>query len=304
MSEARSPGVLVIGDVMTDVIVRPEGPLVRGSDRRASIRSRAGGSGANQAVWLGAMGAPVRFVARVGAADKPQLQQYFRGFGVEPLLSGDEDLPSGVLVSIVDPDGERSFLTDRGANLALSAADLPDSLLDGTALVVVSGYSFFAESPRAAVRGFFKAAQARGTPTAVDPASVGFLEEVGAENFLKWTSGASLLVANSAEGLALSGSGELEAQMRALGSHYRRVLIKRGAQGAALGDHSGVRLDLPAPAVEVLDSTGAGDAFAAGFIAAELAGLPEPECLRHAIAAGSEAVRHLGGQPQRPNPRG
>ena len=61
--------ILVVGDVMTDIIVVPEGPLVRGSDRRARIRSKPGGSGANRRVWLGSMGTPVTFVARVGAAE-------------------------------------------------------------------------------------------------------------------------------------------------------------------------------------------------------------------------------------------
>ena len=147
--------VLVVGDVMTDVIVVPEGPIVKGSDRRATVRSRPGGSGANQAVWLGAMGANVVFAARVGADDKPMYENYFRGLGVVPVLAGDRDLPSGVLVTIVDPDGERSFLTDRGANLNLSPADLEASLLDDIGMVMVSGYSFFAPGPRAAVQGLF-----------------------------------------------------------------------------------------------------------------------------------------------------
>ena len=101
-----TPRVIVIGDVMTDVIVIPEGPMVRGSDRRAQIRSRPGGSGANQAVWFGSMGTRVSFVARVGAADKPHLEAYFKGFHVDPVLIADAVKPSGVLVTIIDPDGE------------------------------------------------------------------------------------------------------------------------------------------------------------------------------------------------------
>src|SRR5690606_32566486 len=134
-----------------DIIVRPEGPIVSGSDRWAEIRNRPGGSGANQAVWLGAAGADVLFAARVGADERAMYENYFRGLGVVPALAGDRDLPSGVLVTILDPSGERSFLTDRGANLNLSASDLPESLLDGTGLVLVSGYSFFACGPRHAV---------------------------------------------------------------------------------------------------------------------------------------------------------
>ena len=289
--------VLVVGDVMTDVIVVPEGPIVKGSDRRATVRSRPGGSGANQAVWLGAMGAEVVFAARVGAGDKAMYENYFRGAGVVPVLAGDREQPSGVLVTIVDPDGERSFLTDRGANLNLSAADLPESLLDDIGMVMVSGYSFFAPEPRAAVQALFAAARARGIAVAVDPASVGFLLEVGADRFLDWTAGATSIFANESEAEALTGQVGHEAQIAALGERFDTVLLKRGRLGAAIGGRGGIRAELPAPAVTVVDSTGAGDAFAAGFIAARLAGEDEAAALGKAIAAGARAVQSIGGQP-------
>lgn len=289
--------VLVVGDVMTDVIVVPEGPIVRGSDRRATVRSRPGGSGANQAVWLGALGADVVFAARVGAADKAMYENYFRGLGVVPVLSGDRELPSGVLVTIVDPDGERSFLTDRGANLNLCAEDLPEGLLDDIGMVMVSGYSFFAPGPRAAAQALFAAARARGIAVAVDPASVGFLLEVGAEQFLAWTAGATAIFANVGEAEALTGLSGPEAQIRALGERFGTVILKRGNLGAALGGHEGVRIALPAPAVTVVDSTGAGDAFAAGFIAARLRGEDDEAALAKGIAAGARAVQAIGGQP-------
>lgn len=289
--------VLVVGDVMTDVIVKPEGPLVRGSDRRAAIQSRPGGSGANQAVWLGSMGTKVSFVARVGARDKPHLEAYFKGFHVDPHLVADPQKPSGVLVTIVDPDGERSFLTDRGANLALSPSDMPVWLLDETRLVLVSGYSLFAEGPRRSVLWLAGEARQRNIPIAIDAASVGFLREVGTATFLDWTKGFSTLFANSDEAEALSGTDDLNDQMIALGTHFERVILKRGARGAAVGNFRGVRTEKPAPFVKVVDTTGAGDAFAAGFISAELAGADEAEALARGIAAGSAAVQRLGGQP-------
>jgi len=292
-----SGAVLVIGDVITDIIVIPEGPLLRGSDRRASIRTRPGGSGANQAVWLGALGVDVRFVARVGAADHARFSDELRAQGVQPLLTADLVAPSGVLISIVDADGERSFLTDRGANLNLGAADLPPSLLDGTDLLVVSGYSFFTEGPRAAVMALLKQARERGIRTAVDPASVGFLREVGAENFLKWSQGAGTIFANLDEALELTGSVDLSLQMQTLGRFYERVVIKRGGAGAAVGGRKGVTLSMPAPMSDVVDTTGAGDAFAAAFLAAELKGNTLDQCLRAGVAAGSEAVTTVGGQP-------
>jgi sugar/nucleoside kinase (ribokinase family) len=289
--------ILVVGDVMTDVIVVPEGPIVKGSDRRATVRSRRGGSGANQAVWLGAMGAEVYFAARVGAADKAALESYFRERNVEPRLAADDREPSGVLVTIVDTDGERSFLTDRGANLHLCSADLPEHLLDDVRLVMVSGYSFFAPGPRGAVMDLFARARRRGIAVAIDPASVGFLVEVGPAQFLQWTAGADWIFSNESEAEALTGVVGFEAQARALGAHFGHVVIKRGAQGAALGGRDGVRLALPAERVRAIDSTGAGDAFAAGFLAAHVAGEDEQTALRKAIAAGARAVQMLGGQP-------
>lgn len=291
------PKILVVGDTITDIIVMPEGPMVRGSDRRAKIRSRPGGSAANLAVWLGRLGMDVTFVSRVAAADLASNRAYFRGRGVNAELVGDPDLPSGVLISIVDADGERSFLTDRGANLNLSAADLPVSRLDGMSLLVVSGYSFFTEGPRTAVTALMKQARERKIATAVDPASVGFLREVGAESFLKWTQGTGTIFANLDEALELTGSVDLGLQMQTLGRFYERVVIKRGGAGAAIGSRTGVGLSLPAPVSDVIDTTGAGDAFAAAFLASELRGKAVGDCLRAGIAAGSEAVGTVGGQP-------
>lgn len=289
--------ILVVGDVMTDIIVIPEGPLVRGSDRRAKVRSRPGGSGANQAVWLGVLGGKVKFTARVARTDVDSSNAYFRAHGVEPVLAADDGSPSGVLVTILDANGERSFLTDRGANLNLSKDDVPVSLLEGVGLLMVSGYSFFTEGPRAAVMGLLKEAKSRGIVTAIDPASVGFLREVGAQNFLKWTSGSDIIFANIDEGLALTGSVDLNLQMQTLGRFFAHVVIKRGDLGGAVGGRKGVTLSLPAPRTEVIDTTGAGDAFAAGYLIAQMRGDSLEDCLKAGIEAGTKAVGQIGGQP-------
>lgn len=299
MNPGQASGrVLVVGDVMTDIICQPEGPLVVGSDRRAIIRSRPGGSGANQAVWLAAFGVGVRFAARVGNADLEAFVARFSALGVEPAFAADPELPSGALVTIVDPSGERSFLTDRGANAALSTADLPDRLLEGMQGLLISGYALFEPTPRAAVMRLLASAGERGIAVSVDPASVGFLDEVGPGSFLDWTSRATTIFANAAEAAALTGNATPEAQIEALHRSYRRVVLKRGAAGAVFSDGSGT-IALPAPEVPVVDTTGAGDAFAAAFIAAELGGGAPETCLERAIAAGSHAVRRLGGQPER-----
>ncbi len=291
---SASPRILVIGDVMTDVIVRPEGPLARGSDRRASITVQPGGSAANQAAWLAHFGASVDFVARVGAADVERETARFKAIGVTPHLAGDRTHETGRLIALIDKDGERSFLTDRGANTALVAADIPDALIEGAAYIHLSGYSFFAPSPRAAALDVMR--RAEGKPLSVDPASAEFLREVGAENFLAWTRGAAILFPNEEEAAVLAGASDPESQCARLAPHYPLVVVKRGAAGSEAVQGTR-RLRVNAPKVEAVDTTGAGDAFVAAFLAARLSGADILPALERAAAAGAAASTIIGGRP-------
>ena len=294
MSAPAAPRALVIGDVMIDYIVRLEGPIAVGSDRRASIASRPGGSAANQAAWLAHFGAAVDFVGRVGAADRRHESELLREAGVEPALTGDAHLETGRLIALVDPDGERSFLTDRGANDGLEAADIPDALIAGAAIIHLSGYSFVAPSPRVAMINVI--ARAAGRPIGVDPASAEFLREIGVENFLAWTRGATMLFPNSDEAAVLAETEDPEAQCAFLAARYPLVVIKRGAKGceAIEGER---RWRVAAPVARALDSTGAGDAFVAGFLAGRLSGEPIEKCLQQAVAAGAAATEIVGARP-------
>jgi sugar/nucleoside kinase (ribokinase family) len=292
---ARAPRALVVGDVMIDDIVRLEGPIAAGSDRRATIVRRPSGSAANQAVWLAHFGVKVDFVARVGASDRRRETARFRRAGVDAHLAGDSARQTGRLIALVDPSGERSFLTDRGANEALEAGDIPDALIAGAALIHLSGYSFFAPAPRAAAIHVMRRAQ--GKPVGVDPASAEFLLEVGAANFLAWTRGAAMLFPNAEEAAVLAGSEDWREQGARLAALYPLVVIKRGAAGceAWQGDEL---WRVAAPPAKALDSTGAGDAFVAGFLAARLQGLSIEDCLTRAVAAGAAATEILGGHPE------
>jgi len=286
--------VLVIGDVIIDWLVRPEGQLAVGSDRRAAIVARPGGSAANQAVWLAHFGVAVDFIGRVGEGDHADQVAMFRRAGVEPWLAADPECETGRLVALVDPSGERSFLTDRGANEALCDADIPESLLAGADHIHLTGYSFVSPAPRRAVRRVMERAGA--VPVSVDPASAEFLREIGPANFLAWTRGAAICFPNSDEAAALVGSTDHETQMAALARAYPLVVVKRGAGGceAAAGAD---RWRAAAAAVEAIDTTGAGDAFVAGFLAARLAGAPIERCLARAVAAGAAATQTIGGRP-------
>ena len=277
---------------MTDVIVRPHGPPVHGSDRAATIRLAAGGSAANQAAWLAALGVAVGLVARVGAADHAQQSAALAAQGIMPLLAADPELPTGVLVALIDASGERSFLTDRGANAALCRADLPDAARDRAALLHVSGYALFAPGARAAVGDFVA-----GRGWTVDASSAGFLAEAGAARFLAWTAGADTLFANADEAALLAGSDDPAVQLARLAAQYRCVVVKRGAAGAMAVAAGGAPCVVPAPVVAVRDTTGAGDAFLAGFLAARLAGADLAGCVAAGVVQGGRAAALDGGRP-------
>ncbi|MGD0719922.1 MAG: PfkB family carbohydrate kinase [Roseiarcus sp.] len=290
----HAPRILVVGDVMIDLVVRPEGPLAIGSDRRARIEARPGGSAANQAVWLAHFGVATTFVGRVGAADLAAQTAQFAQSGVDARLAADDERETGRLIALIDAVGERSFLTDRGANDGLCEADVPDPLLAGIDLIHLSGYSFVAPSPRGVVRRVI--ARAGAAPVSVDPASAEFLREIGPDNFLAWTQGAQICLPNADEAAALTGAADGEAQLAALARHYPLVVIKRGAQGCAAAAGAR-RWRVPAPAVAAVDTTGAGDAFVAAFLAARLGGAGMNDCLARAAAAGAAATAFVGGRP-------
>lgn len=296
------PRILVIGDVFTDVIVQPEGPILPGSDRRARIGLHPGGSACNQAAWLAHLGMPVALAGRVGRRDAAEQARALLDAGVTPRLGIDDSRATGMLIAIISEDGERSFLTDRGANDGLAIEDLPVSLLAGLDLVHVSGYALFTPGPRAAVMSLMAVARARGIAVTVDPASVGFLDEVGRDNFLGWTRDASILFPNQDEAAFLAGSSDPLTQVRFLTERYGLVAVKRGAAGAEVANAE-IRLKAVPPPVEVVDTTGAGDAFLAGFLAARLAGRGLEQCLAEAVRIGAEATTAMGGRPPARSPQ-
>lgn len=299
MSELNyNPGkILLVGDVMRDVLVAPEGELRKGSDRKARIEIKPGGSAANQAVWLAANSVPCKLVARVGSNDFVDLENQFIRAGVEPQFIADTNRTTGVLVSMISPDGERSFYTDRGANEALCLDDMPKDVLDDVSLILLSGYSFFVPGPRGLVRELMRQARAQNISVAIDPASAGFIKDVGVRNFLEWTRGASFLFPNAEEAALLSGKEIHLEQLHALEENYGRVILKCGAEGVRAQGPDDTLLYVPARHVDVVDTTGAGDAFVAGFLAKYLVGADLEPCMQNGVEQGANAVAHLGGQP-------
>jgi sugar/nucleoside kinase (ribokinase family) len=272
--------ILVVGDVMDDLVVRPLGPLTARSDTPAHMERHPGGSGANTAAWLGALGAEVRFAGRVGRADLRRHARALEACGVDARLASDASAPTGSIVVLAH---DRSMFTDRGANLALGRDDLHDDLLEGVDLVHVSGYSLLEPGPRAAVLDLVERS---GVPWSVDPASSAF---VAGTPFLEWTAGASVCFPNEDEAEVLGDE---------LADAYEVIVLKRGREGVRVLRHGARAVDVPAVTVAAVDQTGAGDAFAAGYLAALVQGADDLGCAQAAVLAAAEAVSRPGARPR------
>ena len=286
---------MVVGDVMTDVVVRPAAPLAPGSDTPARIELRSGGSAANAAAWLAVAGSAPAYVGRVGndpfgRAGIAELGAY----GVDVRAQVDPRRPTGTCVVLVSPDGERSMLPDRGANDALDAADLPEDLFAGRGHLHLSGYALLGEGSRGAALRALDLARSSGTTISVDASSAAPLAAAGVDRFLQWVTGADLLFVNEDEAAALGGPG-------ALAAGGRQVVVKLGAGGATwrCGPDEVRVASVPAT---VIDTTGAGDAFAAGFLPAWLSGAAPRDALAAGCALGARAVGRVGGRPPLPRP--
>ena len=279
------PRVLVVGDVINDVLAEARGPLTHGDDNPAVIRTQPGGSAANQAAWMAAVGLDVVFAGRVGARDAGFHRQELARFGVEPHLAADESAATGVVVVLIGPDGERTMITDRGANLLLRPADVPPALFEGAALLHLTGYSFFDPRPRDVALGLLGEARRRGVPVTVDPGSAAFLAALEPGAFLGWTRGAAVCFPNLDEadvltrpaGAVLAGAEDPPsvaidpaAMAAALAGYYGAAVVKLGADGAVYAAEGTAPARVAAEPVLVRDTTGAGDAFCAGFLAAWL----------------------------------
>lgn len=291
------PAVVVCGDVINDVLVEtPTGP-VAGADNPATIQVRPGGSAANQAAWLASLGVSVRFAGRAGAADAEYHQRELARHGVEARLAADESAATGVIVVLIGADGDRTMITDRGANLRLRADDVPPRLLDDAALLHLTGYSFFDPRTRDVILSVAGEARRRRLPFTIDPGSAAFLRTLTPGDFLDWTSGAAAFFANPDEAAVLTGAVDPDVMAASLASSYGVAVVKLGADGAMCATADTAPVRVPARPAVVRDTTGAGDAFCAGFLAAWLNGAPPRAATEAAVITAARAVRGLGGRP-------
>jgi sugar/nucleoside kinase (ribokinase family) len=292
--------VVVVGDLMTDTVAHASLALARGSDTPAIVTMHGGGSGANIAAWLAVDGSEVAFVGRRGADIAGRNRDMeLMGYGVDARLVMDPDRPTGTCVVMVTHKGDHTMLSDPGANAALSPEDLPQDLFTPGSHLHVSGYTLLNPGSQQAALAALSYADRAGMSISVDGASSAPLERVGAEPFLQLTNGATLLFVNAAQGKVLTGRDDPGQAARVLNAWYPHVVMKLGPDGAMM--YSGGRPDpvrVPAqPAERVVDGTGAGDAFCAGFLPPWLDNKPAGEALASGCRLAGRALGLVGARP-------
>lgn len=292
--------VLCLGDLMVDVVARLSSRLAIGSDTPAPISLLGGGSAANTAAWLAASGLPTTFIGRVGddALGRAALVELARA-GLELAVSVDPDRPTGTCIVLVERDGERTMIPCAGANAG--EARLPDRMFDDEAHLHISAYAVFGEGSRRGADAAVSLATERGCRLSVDAASAAPLRAFGANDFLGWLP-RCLLFANLDEAGVLTGSDDPATAAAELATRCGEAIVKCGADGAVWSDGHAVLHEIARPA-EVIDSTGAGDAFAAGALAARIAGGEPSDSLRSGNALAGRAIAVLGARPSRDQER-
>jgi sugar/nucleoside kinase (ribokinase family) len=244
--------VCALGDLLLDVIVRLETPVADGDDTTAETRVGAGGQAANVAAWVAALGGEARFVGkRAGDPAGRLVEDELRSRGVD-LVGPVVDGSNGVVVSLVGPDGGRTMASDRGVSPQLRPEELDMRWFRDCSWLHLSGYSLLRSPIDEAGAKAAGAVRALGGKVSVDLASASLIRAYRPERLrarLKLLE-PDVVFANDDEVAALGEDVPAGTLVR-----------KRGADGIVVDGEA-----LPAVATEVVDSTGAGDALAAGFI--------------------------------------
>ena len=287
--------ILCIGDVALDVIAQLKEQINYGNDTASRISTHPGGQAANVACWITRTNNQAHLVARVGNdpvgfALVSDLDKY--GVAHKDLMRSGR--PSGVVVILVDSNGERTMFPDNGANADLELSDLP--ALDGFDGVFVSGYSLLDSRSRDAALKMIDKAKKANLPIFLDPTTTGAMKSVAKEEILKWVALMDGVLLNNEEARYLGGSDDIEIAEENLQKLTPLVVIKLGSRGA-MAINKGQFVKVPAVTTNVVDTTGAGDSFAAGFIPKWLQSGDLELSLNAGAALAAKCVATVGARP-------
>ncbi len=313
--------LLAIGNAIVDVIAPADDALiaaaglVKGSMRligaqealalhaaMAAPQEICGGSAANTAVGLAALGGGAGFLGLAGADRLGTLfTDDLRASGVEVFVPAEEGgAPTARCLILVSADGQRSMCTFPGAAHMLAPAHVEPAAVADAAILYLEGYLWDSPTARAAMERGIALARAAGRKVALTPSDIACIRRCG-ERFraLLRENRVDMLFLNEAEATALAGVQKVRAAIAALAPQVELLVVTRG-EGGATAIAGGTEATAPAaPAPRVVDTTGAGDMFAAGFLFAHVSGRPLEDCLRLGARLAAEIIGDYGARPRR-----
>ena len=263
-------------------------------------REMSGGSAANSMAGIAAMGGRSAFIGQIaedqlGLIFEHDMHALGVRFETPPLEDGP---PTGRCLILVTPDGQRTMNTCPGASHELSADALDRELIASASILFLEGYLFGPVKPRAAMMEAIKIAHAAGRKVGFTLSeSVCIAERKEPFTQMIESGGVDLLFCNEDEALQLTGRTDLQSALDELQVHVPTLVITKGPEGA-IGVEGGKTIAIPAaPVDQVVDTTGAGDLFAAGFLTARCKGANLERCLWTGAIAAGEVIKHYGARP-------
>ena len=297
MPLVTSQKVLCIGDVMLDVVVALQAPINYGEDTPSKITTHGGGAAGNVASWIAHAGTAASIVARIGNDSAgAAITSEFEDLGVDYSSLRKTSDATGVVVVVVDKKGERTMFPETGANSGLVVTDMPD--LAGFDAAYVSGYALLNPRSRAGVLEMIAVIKSAGLPIFYDTVTVGAMKEVNRALIQSWLPLMDYVLPNEEEALYVADAADIDSALTKLLELCPAVIIKRGPSGATAQNRGGTRIDIDAINTVVADTTGAGDSFAAGFIATKISGGDLTASLKAGVTLAAKCVANIGARPQ------
>lgn len=292
--------VLSIGDLLLDLVVRYDPSLGEADAGLDAVQIEPGGSAANFAVQAARLGANTRFISHVGrdwAGD--MLVRSLVSEGVVAEVRAIDEEPSGRVLVMVDPQGHRRMWSYPGASRTLHPDDLDAAWFANLDAFHLTGYSLLREGPRAAAVGALEIARTSGTPLCtLDPNPAHLIADYGSARFREVMEALhfDMIFPNMEEGRLLSGKESPEEVVTDLQKISPVVVLTMGGDGCLVMGGSEMYKVPAASAERVVDATGAGDAFAAGFVIEYLRSRSLLDAARAANALAATVVGRTGGR--------
>ncbi|MEM9725608.1 MAG: adenosine kinase [Pseudomonadota bacterium] len=318
---SKSVDVVALGAAIVDILARVDDPFLQEHDvakggmtlvesgRAEAIyrqmenpREVSGGSAANTIAGLSALGGAAAFVGKIkedalGKVFRDDIKRIGVRFDTPPFGDAAPGATARCMV-LVTPDAQRSMLTDLGVSGLLTVSDLPDATIRDAKVLYLEGYLWDNVETKRAFAAAAEQAKAAGGAVALT-LSDSFCVDRHRDSFKELVAGqVDILFANEAEILSLYETEDFDAAMAEAARNAPIAVVTRSEKGCVVAEGDARHEAPAAPIKELVDTTGAGDLFAAGFLYGLVRGRPLADCARMGCLSASEVIQHLGARPQ------